>query len=141
MKLLVWTLETLTFAKRSQQRLYKDFRPCQEAVFTAMFAKPRPKKSILPPPSKKRKTTSAVEEVNFDLDARQEYLTGFHKRKQQRIKLAQEENAKRAHQEKLEMRKQVHTLQSTGYSVRKLTVSIPGSRKPPSRGRRARSSS
>jgi hypothetical protein len=34
-------------------------------------------------------------------------LTGFHKRKQQRIKNAQEENAKRARQEKLEMRKQV----------------------------------
>ncbi|KAF4455226.1 nucleolar protein 12 [Fusarium austroafricanum] len=72
-----------------------------------MFAKPRPKKSILPPPSKKRKTTSAVEEVNFDFDARHEYLTGFHKRKQQRIKNAQEEAAKRARQEKLEMRKQI----------------------------------
>lgn len=72
-----------------------------------MFAKPRPKKSILPPPSKKRKMTSAVEEVNFDFEARQEYLTGFHKRKQQRIKNAQEEAAKRARQEKLELRKQV----------------------------------
>lgn len=72
-----------------------------------MFAKPRPKKSILPPPSKKRKTTSAVEEINFDNDARQEYLTGFHKRKQQRIKNAQEEAAKRARQEKIELRKQV----------------------------------
>ncbi|KAF5541202.1 nucleolar 12 [Fusarium mexicanum] len=72
-----------------------------------MFAKPRPKKSILPPPSKKRKMTSAVEEVNFDFEARQEYLTGFHKRKQQRIKNAQEEAAKRARQEKLELRKQI----------------------------------
>ncbi|KAF4497608.1 nucleolar 12 [Fusarium agapanthi] len=72
-----------------------------------MFAKPRPKKSILPPPSKKRKMASAVEEVNFDFEARQEYLTGFHKRKQQRIKNAQEEAAKRARQEKLELRKQI----------------------------------
>ncbi|KAF5540928.1 nucleolar 12 [Fusarium phyllophilum] len=72
-----------------------------------MFAKPRPKKSILPPPSKKRKMTSAVEEVNFDFEARQEYLTGFHKRKQQRIKNAQEEAAKKARQEKLELRKQI----------------------------------
>ncbi|PNP76395.1 hypothetical protein FNYG_10278 [Fusarium nygamai] len=72
-----------------------------------MFAKPRPKKSILPPPSRKRKMTSAVEEVNFDFEARQEYLTGFHKRKQQRIKNAQEEAAKRARQEKLELRKQI----------------------------------
>lgn len=51
--------------------------------------------------------TSAVEEVNFDFEARQEYLTGFHKRKQQRIKNAQEEAAKRARQEKLELRKQI----------------------------------
>ncbi|KAM5342722.1 hypothetical protein ACJ41O_013688 [Fusarium nematophilum] len=72
-----------------------------------MFAKPRPKKSILPPPSKKRKTASAVEEINFDNDARQEYLTGFHKRKQQRIKNAQEEATKKARQEKIEMRKQI----------------------------------
>jgi hypothetical protein len=72
-----------------------------------MFAKPRPKKNILPLPHKKRKATSGVEEVNFDFEAREEYLTGFHKRKQQRIKNAQEENAKRARQEKLDMRKQV----------------------------------
>lgn len=77
------------------------------ATNAVMFAKPRPKKSILPPPSKKRKTTSAVEEINFDDDARQEYLTGFHKRKQQRIKHAQEEAVKRARQDKLETRKQV----------------------------------
>lgn len=51
--------------------------------------------------------TAAVEEVNFDFEARQEYLTGFHKRKQQRIKNAQEEAAKRARQEKLELRKQI----------------------------------
>jgi ribosomal RNA-processing protein 17 len=80
-----------------------------------MFAKPRPKKSILPPPSKKRKMTSAVEEVNFDFEARQEYLTGFHKRKQQRIKNAQEEAAKRARQEKLEMRKQVRQIFKRDY--------------------------
>lgn len=72
-----------------------------------MFAKPRVKKSILPPPNRKRKNTSEVEEVTFDNDARQEYLTGFHKRKQQRIKNAQEAAAKRAKQEKLDTRKQV----------------------------------
>ncbi|KAK2598961.1 hypothetical protein QQS21_005566 [Conoideocrella luteorostrata] len=72
-----------------------------------MFAKPRPKKSPLPPPNKKRKTVSAVEEITFDDGARQEYLTGFHKRKQQRVKIAQEEAAKRAREERLEARKQV----------------------------------
>jgi len=70
-----------------------------------MFAKPRPKKSILPPPSKKRKTAT-IEEISFDNDARHEYLTGFHKRKQQRIKHAQEEAAKKARQERIEIRKQ-----------------------------------
>jgi len=72
-----------------------------------MFAKPRPKKSLLPPPNKKRRATSSVEEVAFDNDARQEYLTGFHKRKQQRIKHAQEQAAKRAREEKIEARKQM----------------------------------
>ncbi|KAI1853481.1 hypothetical protein JX266_001465 [Neoarthrinium moseri] len=72
-----------------------------------MFARPRPKKSILPPLSRKRKTTHAIEEINFDQDARQDYLTGFHKRKLQRTKKAQEEAAKRERQEKLDTRKQL----------------------------------
>ncbi|KAJ4389304.1 hypothetical protein N0V93_006770 [Gnomoniopsis smithogilvyi] len=71
-----------------------------------MFAKPRPKKSPLPPPSKKRKV-HAIEEISFDNSAREEYLTGFHKRKVQRQKHAQEEAAKRAREEKIEMRKQI----------------------------------
>lgn len=72
-----------------------------------MFAHPRPRKSILPPPSKKRKTTSAIEEINFDFDARADYLTGFHKRKVQRVKKAQEEAAAKERAEKLEARKAV----------------------------------
>lgn len=73
-----------------------------------MFVKPRPKKSLLPPaPSKKRKAAHAIEEISFDNTARSEYLTGFHKRKVQRQKHAQEEAAKRAREEKIEMRKQV----------------------------------
>lgn len=80
-----------------------DIRTSRQAK---MFAKPRPKKSPLPPPSKKRKA-SAVEEVTFDNTAREEYLNGFHKRKVQRQKHAQEEAAKRAREEKIEFRKQV----------------------------------
>ncbi|KAF6812902.1 nucleolar protein nop25 [Colletotrichum sojae] len=72
-----------------------------------MFARPRPKKVLLPPSSKKRKATSAVEEVSFDFDARQDYLTGFHKRKLQRVKWAQEQAAKKAREEKIEMRKKI----------------------------------
>ncbi|KAI0129287.1 nucleolar protein 12-domain-containing protein [Hypoxylon sp. NC0597] len=72
-----------------------------------MFARPRPRKGLLPPPSKKRKVQHSIEEIKFDNDARADYLTGFHKRKLQRIKNAQEQAAQRARQEKIEMRKQL----------------------------------
>ncbi|OTA61132.1 hypothetical protein K449DRAFT_465840 [Hypoxylon sp. EC38] len=72
-----------------------------------MFARPRPKKGLLPPPSKKRKVQHSIEEIKFDNDARADYLTGFHKRKLQRIKNAQEQAAQRARQEKIEFRKQL----------------------------------
>jgi len=52
------------------------------------------------PMSKKRKVAPKVEEVNFDGEARQEWLTGFRKRKQQRIKHAQEVAEKRYKEEK-----------------------------------------
>lgn len=73
-----------------------------------MFARPRPKKALLPP-SRKRKAAHSIEEISFDDAGRQEYLTGFHKRKLQRTKRAQEEAAKKEKQEKLETRKQVRT--------------------------------
>ena len=79
-----------------------------------MFARPRPKKSLLPPPAKRRKTTSAIEEISFDFDARAEYLTGFHKRKVQRAKHAQEEAAKKAKEERIAARKQVRLRVSLG---------------------------
>jgi ribosomal RNA-processing protein 17 len=72
-----------------------------------MFAQPRIRKSALVPPPKKRKTAHTIEEITFDKDARAEYLTGFHKRKQARIKHAQEVAEQRARQERIEMRKQV----------------------------------
>jgi ribosomal RNA-processing protein 17 len=59
------------------------------------------------PPAKKRKTESKVEEITFDLGARQDYLTGFHKRKLQRAKFAQEKAAERARLERIEQRKKV----------------------------------
>ncbi|KAH7391767.1 nucleolar protein 12-domain-containing protein [Pyrenochaeta sp. MPI-SDFR-AT-0127] len=60
------------------------------------------------PPSKKRKiTVTAPENISFDPAAREEYLTGFHKRKVARIKLAQEENAKREKEEKLRFRREL----------------------------------
>ena len=68
---------------------------------------PRPKKSVLPPPNKKRRIEHKIEEISFDDTNREDYLTGFHKRKVARIKRAQEENEKKGREERREMRKQV----------------------------------
>lgn len=72
-----------------------------------MFVHPRIKKSAPLPPPKKRKRHYNIDEINFDDGARHEYLTGFHKRKLQRVKRAQEESEKKAREERIEMRKQV----------------------------------
>lgn len=72
-----------------------------------MIVRPRPKRSVLPPLRKKRKIDHNIEEINFDDTARADYLTGFHKRKVQRTKRAQEEAEKKAREERITMRKQV----------------------------------
>lgn len=65
------------------------------------------------PPAKRRRTDAPLkrgkrpEELLFDGAARQEYLTGFHKRKQARIKHAQEVAAKKEREEKIQQRKEV----------------------------------
>jgi hypothetical protein len=58
---------------------------------------------------KKRKVVAApkVEEINFDPESRQEWLTGFHKRKVQRAKQAQENAAKQYKEDKRAMRAKV----------------------------------
>jgi ribosomal RNA-processing protein 17 len=60
-----------------------------------------------PPAKKRRVETTAIEEIEFDPAARQEYLTGFHKRKLQRAKDAQEAAEKKARLEKIEERRKV----------------------------------
>jgi ribosomal RNA-processing protein 17 len=65
----------------------------------------------MPPSSKRRKLNStATEEITFDFAAREEYLTGFHKRKQARVRHAQEVAAKKEKEErdreKRELRRQ-----------------------------------
>lgn len=57
--------------------------------------------------SRKRKLASRVEEINFDDTARHQFLTGFRKRKQQRIKHAQEVAEEKAREAKREERKRV----------------------------------
>lgn len=61
----------------------------------------------LPPPKKRRKPVPTIEEIRFDASAREDYLTGFHKRKLQRIKNAKEEAAKKEREERVQARKQV----------------------------------
>lgn len=58
---------------------------------------------------KKRKLVAApkVEEINFDSANREEWLTGFHKRKVQRAKHAAENAAKQYKEDKKAMRKKV----------------------------------
>jgi ribosomal RNA-processing protein 17 len=67
----------------------------------------RKRSAALVPPPKKRKNTSAIEEITFDFSAREDYLSGFHKRKLQRIKHAKEEAAKKDREEKITARKLV----------------------------------
>ncbi|KAJ5782760.1 Nucleolar protein 12 [Penicillium paradoxum] len=61
------------------------------------------------PNLKKRKVVAEpkVEEITFDLDSRQEYLTGFHKRKVQRAKHAQDNAEKRYKEERKVERKKI----------------------------------
>ena len=68
---------------------------------------PRRRLEVAPvaPPKKRRKVDHKSEEITFDLKEREDYLSGFHKRKVQRQKQARAEAVKREHQEKLAARK------------------------------------
>ena len=63
----------------------------------------------MPPPLKRRKIerSNRPEEIQFDSAARADYLTGFHKRKQARIKHAQEIAAKKEREDRIRDRKEV----------------------------------
>lgn len=63
--------------------------------------------AMQPPAKKRRIETITIEEIKFDPAARQEYLTGFHKRKLQRAKDAQEAAEKKARLDKVEQRRKV----------------------------------
>ena len=58
-------------------------------------------------PAAKRRRTGATEDITFDPEARQEYLTGFHKRKEQRKQNARDTAAKREKEEKVKERRSV----------------------------------
>ena len=59
-------------------------------------------------PATKRRKLNQPEEITFDPEARQEYLTGFHKRKQARIKHAKEVAAKQEKEDRVRERRQVY---------------------------------
>ena len=66
------------------------------------------RKFIGPTPFRnKKKPVPAIDEIVFDFDARKDYLSGFHKRKQQRVQHAREEAAKKDRVERIAARKTV----------------------------------
>ena len=68
------------------------------------------------PFTKKRKLVDRpVEELKFDNSARDEYLTGFSKRKTARKEAAKEAAIKRDKEEKVRERKQVRSMKYQGY--------------------------
>ncbi|KAI9832849.1 MAG: hypothetical protein M1826_001015 [Phylliscum demangeonii] len=61
-----------------------------------------------PPPTKRRKVSaSKIEVINFDFTAREDYLSGFHKRKVERAKHAQALAAKKARADRIEQRRRI----------------------------------
>lgn len=59
------------------------------------------------PHMKKHKLAPPVEEITFNPEQRQEFLTGFRKRKQARVRHAQQVAEKRAREERVYDRKMV----------------------------------
>lgn len=70
----------------------------------------------------KRRKVVQIEELSFDPAARQEYLTGFHKRKLHRIKQAQEIAQKQDREDKLKARKEVRIKYKKQSVVNKLII-------------------
>jgi hypothetical protein len=105
------TVPSLNSAKSQvavQRRDRKKVSPTNSNNTFNMFAKRKTKTVSLPP--KKRKH-GAIEEISFDFGAREDFLTGFHKRKLQRIKHAQEQAAKKEREERIANRKAVRTIE------------------------------
>ena len=68
----------------------------------------------MPPADRKRKihktNAKAVEAISFDFDARQEYLSGFHKRKVQRAEHGRELAQRKEKEAVVQARKEVRIL-------------------------------
>ncbi|TQS36274.1 hypothetical protein Golomagni_03282 [Golovinomyces magnicellulatus] len=72
-----------------------------------IFRHPRPKKVLLLHTNKKRKTGHKIENISFDTSSREEYLSGFHKRKVARVKAAQAEAERKLKEERKLTRKKL----------------------------------
>jgi ribosomal RNA-processing protein 17 len=72
-----------------------------------MFSQPRPKRRTVERPFYRKKRKNPIEEITFNPEEREEYLTGFRKRKLQRVKHAQDVAAKKARESRNEMRRKV----------------------------------
>lgn len=73
---------------------------CALFLFSTIFGLTSAHYIVAMGPAAKKRKVSKTEEVNFDPDARHEYLTGFRKRKQERIKHAQTAAEKRYREER-----------------------------------------
>lgn len=74
-----------------------------------MYARKRKVDLSNPPPKRRKSKVPAIEEIAFDFSAREDFLTGFHKRKLQRVKQAREQAAERERLERIEARQKVRT--------------------------------
>jgi len=69
---------------------------------------------MAPATKRRRLDPTQVEAITFDPSARNDYLTGFHKRKQARKENAREQAVKREKEERVIQRKEVHPRHRTG---------------------------
>ena len=58
-------------------------------------------------PAAKKRRVDQLDSISFDPSSREEYLTGFHKRKQQRIQDSRESAAKKDKEQRVRERRQV----------------------------------
>ena len=90
------------------------------------------------PAAKRQKTSKyGVDEVKFDTDARHDFLSGFHRRKQARIRHAQEVGKQKERQAKIEERKEV-CASGYGYLAARLIGKVTAPRATEEGPRRAR---
>lgn len=77
------------------------------------------------PQAKRRKVAAPVEEIVFNPNDRHQFLTGFHKRKLQRAKHAQEVAEKKAKEDRREQRRKVRNPFKTNLYIHIYLYTVP----------------